>query len=426
MRIQRTFDRNPSNVVEWGNGIPFAARIASHVRTAGPPLFILVLLSAVSPLATDLYTPAFPAMAVSLVASEASIQLTFSAFIIGMGVGQFLVGPISDGVGRRPFLIAGTVLFVVFSVLCALADSASMLILWRLLLGFSGAACIVMARATISDVFTPELAGPRFATVAAIQSIAPVIGPMVGAVILIFGDWRTIFFVIAGIGLVMVVGVLALMPESLPKERRSGVSLRDNGHRVRDLLRNRPFIGYVATSCLACAGFFTYIAGAPLVLHSVFGLSEQQYGLFFAVNALGMAAMISVLRLLSRRMRTERLLVIGLIIAVVFTAALLVQSVLQFESLAGVWICLFGLTCSIGFVNPSGLILSQRAGRVHAGTAAALHGGLQFTSGALASPITGVFGHSTLLPMAVAMFTFMVLALVSNRIGTRLNGAAAR
>lgn len=358
-------------------------------------------------------------MSTALGATEAAIQLTFSVFIIGMGIGQLLVGPLTDGLGRRPFLIGGTAAFTIASAACAMAPSVEVLLVARTGQGLAGAACLVTARAVINDLYPAPSAGRKYATVAAFQSLLPVAGPAIGAVVLLFGDWRTIFALITFLGLVLLAGSAFLVPESLPPSARSGVGLRANFRRIRMLLNNRTFMGYVATSSLACAGFFSYIAGAPLVLHAVFDLSPQQYGLFFATNALGTAGSISLLRILMRRYAVERLLVIGLGCAVLAGVVLLAAAVLPNPLLALVWPSLTLLTCSMGFINPGGLILSQRAGAGFAGTAAALHGGIQFTSGAVASPSTGLLGHDSVLPLACVILLAMSAALVSNRLGAR-------
>jgi DHA1 family bicyclomycin/chloramphenicol resistance-like MFS transporter len=375
----------------------------------------LMLLIGIPPFATDTYLAAMPAMGASLTASPATIQLTLTAFLLGVAVGQLILGPVSDGVGRRPFLLAGTITFVVLSVLCALAPTGPLLVLARVVQGFAAAAGIVCGRAVISDYFPADRAVRRFAIVTSAGLVAPVVAPMLGGLILGQAGWRAIFVFLSALGVLMLLGVVFRVPETLPPQRRHPKNLAASLGRMAALLRNGIFRGHLITSCLAMSGFFTYIAGSSFVLQEVYGISEGTFTAIFAVNALSMVVSSITFTALVNRAEVTTLRAIGLCATVIASISLLVVGVSGIEGViwAAVPLCL--LTAGMGFVLPASIALVQNAGRAYAGSASALQGGAQMLCGALVSPLTGLIGTSSLLGMALVMTGFMVASIVSSR-----------
>src|SRR5690349_11183905 len=198
-----------------------------------------MLVTGISPLATDAYLPALPALQRSLDTSAAVAQLSLTAFLVGLALGQLLVGPVSDASGRRPVLVLGSLAFAALSVLCAMAPTGPLLVVARLLEGLAAGGGVAAGRAVISDHYSGSAAAERYGTLASVTLLAPVIAPPVGSVILTFGSWRTVFAALAAFGLVMAAGVLARVPESLPRSDRQGGSLRATAARMADLLRDR-------------------------------------------------------------------------------------------------------------------------------------------------------------------------------------------
>src|SRR3954453_2389325 len=239
------------------------------------PLLIVLLggLTAFGPLSMDLYLPAFPALAADLGASQAQVQLTLTADVIGLVAGQLVLGPLSDAWGRRRLLLGGTVVCSLASLLCALAPSAAVLAVWRFVQGFSGGGGIVLARAVAADLTSGVAAARLFSLFMTLSSVAPIIAPVLGGLLLVWtGSWSVMFYVLAGVNAVLAVAIWFVVPESLPVEQRHVGGLRRTGRAFADLARDRVFLGYALTVAFAYASLFGYISGSPVALQEQYGL----------------------------------------------------------------------------------------------------------------------------------------------------------
>ncbi|MEV0358670.1 multidrug effflux MFS transporter [Nocardia sp. NPDC050697] len=387
---------------------PDAGRAGTR-RTAAI-IVLLGALTAVGPFAIDMYVPGFPEMGRALGASDSAVQLSMTAFLAGLVVGQLLIGPLSDKLGRRGPLLAGVALFAVLSLLCALAPGIAALNVARFLQGVAGAAGMVLARAVLTDLFH----GPRlpryFSLLGMVLGVAPVAAPVLGTAVLAAGSWRTVFVVLATFGAVLLVAVLALLPESLPAERRHAGGVGGTFAAMAGLLRHRAFLGCALTLGFAAAALFAYIAGSSFVFQDVYGSSAAFYSLVFAVNAGGMLLAGAVFGALAGRVPVRALL--GCSIALGAAAAL--AHVLLVATVGGspaiTWGCLFFVAAGIGGVFPASMSLGQALGRHASGAASAVLGGTQFLFGAVASPVAGAFGGHSPLPMAVVMLVVLVCA----------------
>jgi len=381
--------------------------------TRAPAFVFLILLSGISPLATDMYLPALPALGRVLHASASTTQLTLTTFLIGLAVGQIVLGPVSDATGRRVFLLAGPIGFVITSFACALAPSAGVLIAARLLQGFAGAAGVVCARAVVSDYYRGDEAARRFGLLSAVSLLGPILAPAMGGALLMLGDWRLVFYALVLVGLIQLAGVIWAVPETLPASERHPAALGPTIGRMADLLRDRRFMAHVAVACLAVMGFFSYIGGSSFVLEHIYGISSGMYGLIFATDATGMAVASLLFSRFVARWSLVGLRRVGLTMSSSAAALLLVLSIVADKpALAIVWVLLAVVTTGMGFILPASTALSQIAGERAKGTASALSGGLSFALGALITPVTGFFGGTSLLIMTVVMAVFLGLSLL--------------
>ncbi|WP_405718219.1 multidrug effflux MFS transporter [Streptomyces sp. NBC_01537] len=385
----------------------------------GPParvaalIAVLGALTAVAPLATDMYVPGFPEMGSSLRATDSAVQLSMTAFLAGLVLGQILIGPLSDGLGRRRLLISGTSAFAALTLVCAFAPNIQVLIGARFLEGVAGAAGMVLARAAITDWFHgPDI--PRFfSMLSLVLGVAPVAAPVIGGAILSVSTWRTIFLVLAVVGVLLVLAVVTKVPESLPPDRRHKGGMGSTFRAMGSLLRERTFTGYVLTLGFSGAALFTYIAGSSFVFENIYGVSATQYSLVFAVNAVGMLLAGALFGVLARRIRMNTLLAAGVTIAAAGVIGQVVLLTTVGGSLAGTWACLFVTLAGVGMVFPASMSLGQTLGRRAPGAASALLGGTQFLLGALASPLVGLFGTTSVTPMTVIMLGALACAVLA-------------
>ena len=275
-------------------------------------MVVLAGLSAFAPVTTDLYLPALPRLGRDLGVTAASVEVTLTMCVVGIAVGQLLVGPLSDTLGRRRPLLAGLALFIASSLGCAAAPSIAVLDVLRLLQGISGATGIVIARAMVRDMYSGVEAARLYATLGAIIPLAPILAPTVGGAILLVTSWRGIFAVQAGVGAVLLAAAALITHETLDPAARHPGSVRGALATYRDLLHSPRYSRVVAAGSLGFAAFFAYISASSFVYQDVLGFSAQAFGLLFAVNGIGLLATNVVNARLVRSVAPERLLLAGL------------------------------------------------------------------------------------------------------------------
>lgn len=364
-------------------------------------------------------------MAESLDTSAASVQLTLTTFMAGLGIGQLIIGPISDGIGRRRLLLGAAAITTLASAACALAPNIEFLIGARLIQGLSGGAAIVLARACIADRARGNGAAKLFSIMMIIGGVAPVVAPLLGGVLLGPVGWRGIFWVLTAAGAVMVAGVLTLVPETLPPERRHGGGLKALVANLGYVTGNRRYLGYALAFIFGFGALFSYIAASPFVVQNVLGLTPSQFSMVFAVNAVGMVVAATITARLLGRLSARNLLNFGVALltisgAVLFCTAALFSS----TSPAALLIPLFVSVSSIGFIMGNATALAQGEVTAAAGTGSALMGAGQFGLAAAVSPLVGIAGPDTAVPMAIAIPTFGLLAALSLALFARKADAA--
>ncbi|MFI7157122.1 multidrug effflux MFS transporter [Micromonospora chalcea] len=394
---------------------PPAARpsgAGATASTGGAGLLVLLgTLTAIGPLSLDMYLPAFPAMTRDLGADQAGIQLSLTTCLIGLAFGQLVTGPLSDRWGRRRPVLVGVVAYTVLALACAAAPNAPLLAAVRFAQGLAGGMGVVVARAVVRDLYSGRDAAKYFSRLTLVFGVAPIAAPGVGSLVLRFGSWRSVFLVLAAIGAVLAVAVALRLPETLPAERRSTGGLGATARTMRSLLADRVYLGYALTQGFAFAGLFAYISGSSFVFQDVFGVSAAVFSVIFGVNALGLVAVGQLNARLLDRFPPRRLLVTALAVGLVAAAGVLSGALT--DGLALTAVALFGYVGALGMVTPNSTALALDAHARHAGTAAALMGGIQSVVGALAAPLVGLGGEGSALPMATVLAGAAVLTLVT-------------
>src|SRR3954452_11435292 len=275
-------------------------------------IIVLGAVNAIGPLSIDMYLPAFPAIAASLHASAAQVQLTLTACVAGLALGQLIVGPLSDRLGRRRPLIAAMTIYAVASVLCSVAPSAPALMALRFVQGLAGAGGVVISRAVVRDLHSGAEAVRLFSSLMLVTGLAPILAPLVGGQVLEVTSWRGIFVVLAVLSALIALVVLAGLRETLPPERRSRQGMARTLATMGDLLHDRWFVGHALAGGLAFGALFAYISGSSFVLQGVYGVSPQVYSVLFAANGLGLIAGSQINARLVGRFGPARLLRFGL------------------------------------------------------------------------------------------------------------------
>jgi DHA1 family bicyclomycin/chloramphenicol resistance-like MFS transporter len=374
----------------------------------GRLIVVLGLLSMFGPLSLDLYLPALPQLSADLGTGASGAQLTITACLVGLAVGQLVAGPLSDRYGRRRPLIVGLAGFLVSSLACAVAPSIELLVLLRLLQGLAGAAGLVISRAVARDLFEGRELVVFFTRLMLINGFAPVLAPVLGGQIARVMSWRGMFVVLAGFGLVLLLAGAFGVPETLPAQRRTTGGLTHTLRGFAVLIRDRLFVGSAAAAGLAFASMFAYIAGATFVLQEIYGLSPQQFSYVFGVNSVGIVAMGQVGGRLVHRLSTATVLSIGLGLNLLGATGLAV-SVIAGAGLPVLLVSLFVMVSAVGLVFPTATALAMTDYPERAGAASSLLGLCQFSAGAVAAPLVGIAGQSSAVPLGVVALSASAL-----------------
>ncbi|HLL63210.1 MAG TPA: multidrug effflux MFS transporter [Propionibacteriaceae bacterium] len=361
---------------------------------------VLGLLSTFGPISLDLYLPALPQLAAELEASTSAAQLTITACLIGLAVGQVIAGPLSDRYGRKRPLMVGLVAYALASLACAFAWSISVLLVLRLIQGLAGAAGIVIARAVARDLYEGRRLVVFFSRLVLVSGLAPVIAPVLGGQLNRVMTWRGIFGVLAGIGVMLVLAGLLGLRESLPPERRVTGGLADTLRGFAVLIRDRFFLGVALAGGLAGASMFAYIAGGTFVLQRIYGLSPQGFSLAFGLNSVGIMIAAQLSGRLTRRLSPLRVLAAGLAVNLLGALCLL-ATVLLGVGLPFLLGSLFVMVSAIGLILPTSTALGLSNYPNRAGTASALLGLLQYLVGGVAAPLVGLAGEDTAVPLGL-------------------------
>ncbi|TNJ65137.1 multidrug effflux MFS transporter [Paenibacillus hemerocallicola] len=363
---------------------------------------VLGTLSAFGPFSLDMYLPALPQLAGELHTTASLTQLSLTACLAGLALGQLLAGPLSDVRGRRTPLLIGLALYAAASLLCVFSPSIWSFVAMRFVQGAAGAVGIVISRAVVRDLFSGAELTKFFASLSLVNGAAPIIAPIAGAQLLHVMDWRGIFFVLAALGLLTLLAVLFGLPETLPVERRMPGGLKQTWLTFRHIAGDRSFMGYALSQGFVTAAMFAYIAGSPFVLQQIYGASPQMFSVCFAINGAGIIIASQVTGRLAGKLGETRLLVGGLAMAACGGVGLL-TAILADAGLYGVLIPLFFVVSSVGAVSTASFSLAMRNQAKSAGSASALLGVMTFLFGGAVAPLVGLGGEDTAVPMGLVI-----------------------
>jgi len=375
-------------------------------------IFVLGALTALGPFTIDLYLPAFPVIKEDLGVSQAAIQLTLTATMLGFAFGQLLVGPWSDRVGRRLPLIIATSVHVTASLGIFVAANFEMLFAFRILQGAGAAAGGVVAMAIVRDLFGGLPLVRMLSRLSLVNGLAPILAPVIGSQLLRLMPWRGIFLFLAIYGVLVVLAAIFFIVETLPAARRALLPHSTIGSRYRSLFGDRIFVGVAIMAGMTFSGLFAYLSSSSFLFQDVYGLDPQQFGLLFAVNSVGVVAGVQVSSFIARFVGPQWILV-GAVTGMILSASTIVALGLLDAGLVGILVPLWIFIFSCGLTFPCTQVLALAGHGSEAATAASLLGALNFGLAGLVSPIVGLFGIGDAIPMGSIMaITALVSAVV--------------
>ncbi|MDZ7930774.1 MAG: multidrug effflux MFS transporter [Rhodococcus sp. (in: high G+C Gram-positive bacteria)] len=367
-------------------------------------ILVLGALIALGPLTIDMYLPALPAIADDLNTPSSAVQLTLAGTLVGLALGQLVIGPLSDIVGRRLPLIVGTGVHILASVACIVAPNIAVLGGLRVVQGLGAAAAAVVAMAIVRDLFSGRAAATVLSRLMLVMGVAPVLAPSLGGAVLLVGSWRLVFAALAIMGVALMTLAIVSLRETLPPERRRASGVMPVLRTYRSLLRDAQFVVLVLVAALAMSSLFAYIAGSSFVLQEEFGLDEQQFAIVFAAGAISLIGASQLNVLLLGRFAPVQIVLAALSFAVFAGGVMAVLAIAEIGGMAGFVVPLWFVLGAVGFVMPNAPALALSRHGEAAGGAAALLGAAQFGLGAIVAPIVGALGND-----AVAVSTTMVV-----------------
>ena len=370
------------------------SRATYNIKSENLNLYMWIVLGglmAFTSLSVDIYLPAMPAMHQEL---EGDIELTITGFLIGFSIAQLIWGPISDTYGRRLPLVLGLVLYIIGSIGCALSNSVFAIVFWRVIQAFGACVGPMLSRAMIRDMFSKTKAAEKLSTLIIIMAIAPIAGPVLGGQIIKISTWHSIFWLLAGIGAIMLIALIWL-PETLEIERRQKASIKRAFVVYGQLLKERKFMSYCLCVTFFYVAAYAFIAGSPKVYINYFGVQPQWYGWLFAVNVIGLVGISFANRKLVKKYSLHQLLKVSTLIATLAGIILVGMVSFNIGGFFGVLIPVFFFFSMNGIIAACATAAALDDVPNTAGAAAALLGALQYGSGILSTLLLAFFSDDT-------------------------------
>ncbi|BFT73972.1 multidrug effflux MFS transporter [Paenibacillus sp. P36] len=377
---------------------------------------LLGLFSTLGPFTIDMYLPAFPEIVKQFGTTASLVQLSLTACLLGLGIGQLVMGSLSDVYGRRNPLLISMAFYVVASLACAFSPNIGVLIAFRFVQGFSASAGIVISRAIARDLYSGHELTKFFSLLLLVGNLGPLVAPVTGSGILSFTTWVGVFIALAILGLYLLTMTKWKLQETLPSDRRRPSNFMEQLKNYGSLLRDRQFVGYMLAQGIMIAGVFAYVSGTPFIYQNIYGASPTVFALLFGSNGISLIIGSQVVGRMSHRVSEQAFLLFGLWVAFFASLTVLVVAIVHGPLFALV-IPLFFFVAAIGITSTAAFPLAMESQSQNAGSAAALLGVIPFLLGAVVSPLVGIAGENTAVPLGViilltsaaAMFAYFIL-----------------
>ncbi|PAD20879.1 multidrug effflux MFS transporter [Terribacillus saccharophilus] len=373
---------------------------------------LLAVFSALGPFTVDMYLSSLPEMMNDFGTTASLIQASLTASLLGLGLGQLVAGPLSDVHGRRKPLLISMLLYFIISLACAFSPNIGIFVVLRFFQGFVASAGLVISRAIVRDRYSGVEMVKFMALLTMISNVAPLISPTAGSAVTTFTSWIGVFIFLGLLGLILTGVATWGIKESLPVEQRVPSNFKGLLKNYGSLLRNRSFMGYALVNGILFSGVFAYVSGTPFIYQNMYGITPQLFSILFALNGLGIILGSQLVKRLSEQIGEHRIFRIGLLIAFITTAIILVV-VLVHGPFIALFLAIFLFAVAIGIIAPVSFTLAMESQGHIAGSAAAVLGSLQFALGAVTSPLVGIAGEDSAVPFGITIFMTSILAVIA-------------
>ncbi|MCS0673493.1 multidrug effflux MFS transporter [Cytobacillus firmus] len=374
---------------------------------------LLAVFCALGPFTVDMYLSSFPEIMKFFGTNASMVQASLTSALLGLSLGQIVIGPLSDVHGRRKPMLFSMILFFISSVGCAISPNVEVFIILRFIQGFTASAGLVIARAIVRDLYDGVELTKFFALLTTITSVTPLLSPLAGSAVISFTSWVGVFIVTGIVGIYLTIMTVWKVKETLPVENRISSDFKELLRNYKTLLKDRNFMGYGLASGILFGGCFAYISGSPFIYQNIYGVSPQVFSILFALNGISLMLGAQLVKRLAERTTPHKIFLIGLFFSLISSLAVLIV-VLSHGPLAALVISLFLSNAALGIVGPISFTLAIESQGHMAGSASALLGILPFLLGSITSPLVGMAGEYSAIPLGVIIFATSLLAVIFN------------
>ncbi|WP_183570129.1 multidrug effflux MFS transporter [Paenibacillus endophyticus] len=373
---------------------------------------LLGIFSTLGPFTIDMYLPAFPEIVKQYETTASLVQLSLTACLLGLGIGQLVMGSMSDVYGRRGPLLISMAVYAIASLACAFSPNIGLLIVFRFVQGFAASAGIVISRAIARDLYSGHELTKFFSMLLLVGNLGPLVAPVTGSGILTFTNWKGVFVMLAVLGIYLLTMTKWGLQETLPSDQRRPSNFMQQLQNYGLLLRDRQFVGYMLAQGIMIAGVFAYVSGTPFIYQNIYGASPTVFALLFGSNGISLIIGSQLVGRMAHRVSEHTFLLIGLLLACVASVAVLIVALFHGPLIALV-IPLFCFVAAIGITSTAAFPLAMESQSHMAGSAAALLGVIPFLLGAIVSPLVGIAGEDTAVPLGVIILLTSVSAMLA-------------
>ncbi|SFS57207.1 multidrug effflux MFS transporter [Paenibacillus sp. BC26] len=373
---------------------------------------LLGLFSTLGPFTIDMYLPAFPEIVKQFDTTASLVQLSLTACLLGLGIGQLVMGSLSDVYGRRNPLLISMAVYVAASLACAISPNIGLLIVFRFMQGFSAAAGIVISRAIARDLYSGHELTKFFSLLLLVGNLGPLVAPVSGSGILSFSTWIGVFVALGLLGIYLLAMTKWGLQETLPSNLRRPSNFMEQLRNYGSLLRERQFLGCMLAQGIMIAGVFAYVSGTPFIYQNIYGASPTVFALLFGSNGISLIIGSQLVGRMAHRVSEHTFLLFGLWLAFASSVVVLVVGIAHGPLFALV-IPLFFFVASIGITSTAAFPLAMESQGHMAGSAAALLGVVPFLLGAVVSPLVGIAGEDTAVPLGVIILMTSFTAMLA-------------
>ncbi|MBP5243861.1 MAG: multidrug effflux MFS transporter, partial [Succinivibrio sp.] len=374
-------------------------------------VFTLGMLCAFAPMCSDLYLPSMPSIMDYFQTTPSLVQSSLTASFLGLAIGQLIIGPLSDAYGRILPLYVSLVIFTVTSFFCAISDSVILFIVMRLFQGISAAGGIVLTRSIACDKFKGNELTSFMAFLMSINSLAPILAPIIGSFIISFAPWQMVFYVLVVWGILLIIATKLFVPESLPQDKRQE-NIKASLLLLKVELLNPKFMLVALSLASIMGGFFSYLAASPFVFQVIYGMTPFEYSCTFAFISICISITGASAGRVSRRFGEERVVKGAYLIMFTSAALMLIEAIVVPSNYIFVLLTL-AVYCSMMAVSQAagfGIVMSYKKGG--AGAASGLFGVLYFLFGSMVSPFVGIMGENSMLPLGINLLSCVIVAII--------------